>query len=65
MCAVPPYKVFDIMLKFFDLIQGNVDKVVVVIKNKEEIPMERFIFAVQNMIEVEPYNKDTRFGGSP
>lgn len=53
------------MLKFFDLIQGNVDKVVVVIKNKEEIPMERFIFAVQNMIEVEPYNKDTRFGGSP
>ena len=45
------------------VIQGNVDKVVVVIKNKEETPMERFIFAVQNMIEVEPYNKDTRFGG--
>ena len=40
------------------------DKVVVVIKNKEDTPMERFIFAVQNMIEVEPYNKDTRFGES-
>jgi len=41
-----------------ELVLGNVDKVVVVIKNKET-PMERFIFALQNMIEVESYNKDT------
>lgn len=40
--------------------QGTVDKVVVVIKNKDEAPLERFIFAVRNMIQVEAYNKDTR-----
>ncbi|KAI0347769.1 DNA-binding protein [Trametopsis cervina] len=40
---------------------GNVDKVVVVIKSSsEDIAYERFIFAVRNMIEVEPFNKDTR-----
>jgi mitotic spindle assembly checkpoint protein MAD2B len=47
-------------LSFLSL-QGNVDKVVVVIKDKNQIALERFIFSVQNMIEVEPYNKDTRF----
>ena len=41
--------------------QGNVDKVVVVIKDKDQVALERFIFSVQNMIEVESYNKDTRF----
>ena len=41
--------------------QGNVDKVVVLVKNKEDIALERFVFAVQNMIQVESYNKDTRF----
>ena len=39
--------------------QGNVDKVVVVIKNKEEVALERFIFSVQNMVQVEAYNKET------
>lgn len=42
-----------------ELVLGNVDKVVVVIKNKEDVPLERFIFAVRNMITVESYNKDT------
>lgn len=37
------------------------DKVIVVIKDKEEVALERFIFSVKNMIEVEAYNKDTRF----
>ena len=45
----------------FFVLQGNVDKVVVVIKDKDQVALERFIFSVQNMIEVEPYNKDTRF----
>lgn len=36
------------------------DKVVVVIKDKEEIALERFIFAVETMIQVEQFNKDTR-----
>jgi len=40
--------------------EGKVDKVVVVIKDKEEIALERFIFSVETMIEVEGYNKDTR-----
>ncbi|KAI0964061.1 hypothetical protein AcW1_000970 [Taiwanofungus camphoratus] len=42
-----------------ELVLGTVDKVVVVIKNKDEAPLERFIFAVRNMIQVEAYNKDT------
>lgn len=37
------------------------DKVVIVIKNKEDVALERFVFSVQNMIQVEAYNKDTRF----
>jgi hypothetical protein len=41
--------------------QGTVDKVVVVIKDQEQIPLERYIFSVESMIEVEPFNKDTRF----
>ena len=41
-------------------IQGNVDKVVVVVKDAEERPLERFIFAVRNTLDVEGYNKDTR-----
>ncbi|PBK76754.1 DNA-binding protein [Armillaria solidipes] len=42
-----------------ELSRGNVDKVVVVIKNKEQQPLERFIFAVENMVQVEGFNKDT------
>ena len=41
--------------------QGNVDKVVMVIKDKDDVALERFIFAVQNMVEVEPFNKDTGY----
>jgi len=44
-----------------ELVLGNVDKVVVIIKDKDQVALERFIFSVQNMIEVESYNKDTRF----
>jgi mitotic spindle assembly checkpoint protein MAD2B len=44
--------------------QGNVDKVVVVIKDKDEVGLERFIFTVQNMIEVEAFNKDTDVDGA-
>ncbi|PSS05452.1 hypothetical protein PHLCEN_2v3832 [Hermanssonia centrifuga] len=44
--------------------QGNVDKVVVVIKSKDDVALERFIFAVQNMIEVEAFNKDTSVLGA-
>jgi mitotic spindle assembly checkpoint protein MAD2B len=41
--------------------QGSVDKVAVVIKDKEQVALERFIFSIENMIQVEPYNKDTRY----
>lgn len=36
------------------------DKVVVVIKDRNQVALERFIFSIRNMIEVESYNKDTR-----
>ncbi|KAG6866044.1 hypothetical protein C0991_009141 [Blastosporella zonata] len=42
-----------------ELILGNVDKVVVVIKDKDQMALERFIFSVENMIKVEAFNKDT------
>ncbi|KAJ3516364.1 hypothetical protein NLJ89_g1173 [Agrocybe chaxingu] len=38
---------------------GKVDKVVIAIKDKEQIALERFIFSFDTMIEVEGYNKDT------
>lgn len=44
--------------------QGNVDKVVVVIKNREEVALERFVFALRNMIEVEAFDKDTSVEGA-
>jgi mitotic spindle assembly checkpoint protein MAD2B len=34
--------------------------VVVIIKNKEQVAMERFIFSIDNMIEVESFNKGTK-----
>ncbi|KAG2022969.1 hypothetical protein CC2G_000678 [Coprinopsis cinerea AmutBmut pab1-1] len=42
-----------------EMAQGTVEKVVVVIKNKEQVPLERFIFSIDNMIEVESFNKST------
>ncbi|KAG8219493.1 DNA-binding protein [Butyriboletus roseoflavus] len=41
-----------------ELALGNIQKVVVVIKDKDQVALERFIFSVQNMIEVEAYNRD-------
>ncbi|KAG9314041.1 DNA-binding protein [Chiua virens] len=41
-----------------ELVLGNIQKVVVVIKDKDQVPLERFIFSVQNMIEVETHNMD-------
>jgi len=41
-----------------ELVSGNIQKVLVVIKDKHQIALERFIFSVENMIEVEAYNRD-------
>ncbi|CAK5280603.1 unnamed protein product [Mycena citricolor] len=41
------------------LLAGNVEKVVVVIKDKEEVALERFMFSVEQMVEIESFNKDT------
>ncbi|KAG1759437.1 hypothetical protein EDD22DRAFT_994590, partial [Suillus occidentalis] len=35
---------------------GDVDKVVVVIKDRSQVALDRFIFSVQNMVEIESYN---------
>jgi len=40
--------------------QGNVEKAVVVIKDKDEVALERFIFSIQTMIAIESFNKNTR-----
>jgi len=39
--------------------QGKVDKIVVVIKDKEQIALERYLFSVETMIDIEGFNKDT------
>ncbi|PPQ67177.1 hypothetical protein CVT25_005778, partial [Psilocybe cyanescens] len=41
-----------------ELVYGKVDKVVVVLKDKEQIALERYIFSVETMIEIEGFNKD-------
>ena len=41
-------------------IKGNVERVVMVIKDKENIPLERFVFGIRSMIEVEAFDKDSR-----
>jgi mitotic spindle assembly checkpoint protein MAD2B len=43
------------------LSQGNVAKVVVVIKDKDQVALERFIFSVENMVQIEAFDNDTRF----
>ena len=40
--------------------QGHVDKAIVVIKNKEDEPLERFVFALRTMVEVQGYDRDRR-----
>ncbi|EKM61335.1 uncharacterized protein PHACADRAFT_156594 [Phanerochaete carnosa HHB-10118-sp] len=47
-----------------ELAVGNVEKVVVLIKGKDDVALERYIFAVQNVIQVEAYNKDTSVQGA-
>ncbi|EPT01532.1 hypothetical protein FOMPIDRAFT_1059716 [Fomitopsis schrenkii] len=42
-----------------ELTLGTLDKVVVVIKNKEEVALERFIFALDSLVSVESFNRDT------
>ncbi|PPQ71461.1 hypothetical protein CVT26_011240 [Gymnopilus dilepis] len=41
-----------------ELVHGQVDKVVVVIKDKEQVALERYIFSIETMINIEGYNKD-------
>ncbi|KAI8981385.1 DNA-binding protein [Trametes punicea] len=47
-----------------ELALGTVDKAVVVIKDADEKPLERFIFALRNTLQVESYNKDTSVEGA-
>ncbi|KDQ15724.1 hypothetical protein BOTBODRAFT_54600 [Botryobasidium botryosum FD-172 SS1] len=42
-----------------ELVLGNVERVVVVIKDQAEIPLERFVFSLRNVIEVETDLRDT------
>jgi len=42
-----------------ELVLGNVERVVVVIKDQTEVPLERFVFSLRNVIEVESDLRDT------
>ncbi|KAJ7897046.1 DNA-binding protein, partial [Mycena olivaceomarginata] len=39
------------------LLTGNVENVVVVIKDKEEVALERFLFSIENVVQVEAFIK--------
>ncbi|KAF9648503.1 hypothetical protein BDM02DRAFT_3187058 [Thelephora ganbajun] len=41
-----------------ELALGHVDKAIVVIKNKEDEPLERFVFTLRSMVEVQGYDRD-------
>ncbi|KAF7311061.1 HORMA domain-containing protein [Mycena chlorophos] len=41
------------------MLTGNLEKVAVVIKNREQEALERFLFSVENMIHIEDYDKKT------
>ncbi|KIJ24068.1 hypothetical protein M422DRAFT_275248 [Sphaerobolus stellatus SS14] len=43
-----------------EIILGTVEKVVVVIKDKKGIALERFIFSIKQMVELESYDRDQR-----
>lgn len=42
-----------------EIVKENLDKVVVVIKDKQQNALERFMFSLEKMLEIESYNKDT------
>ncbi|KAL0576803.1 hypothetical protein V5O48_005173 [Marasmius crinis-equi] len=42
-----------------EVIHGNVDKVIVVIKDKDQLALERFIFSLDTMIQIQAFDKDT------
>ena len=50
-----------IVMPIWELFQGKVDKVVIVIKDKQEVTLERFIVSTESMIQIESFNKDTPF----
>lgn len=41
--------------------QGKIDKIVVVIKDREQIALERYLFSVETMVDIEGFNKDTGY----
>jgi len=47
-----------------ELTHGKVDKIVIVIKDKEQIALERYLFSVETMIDIEGFNKDTGVEGA-
>ncbi|KAF8585840.1 mitotic spindle checkpoint HORMA domain-containing protein, partial [Ramaria rubella] len=47
-----------------ELILGNVEKVVMVIKDNNGAPLERFIFSIKHMVQLESYDRDQRIIGA-
>ncbi|KAF8516747.1 DNA-binding protein [Hysterangium stoloniferum] len=43
---------------------GTVEKVVMVIKDPKDVPLERFIFSLRQMVQLESYDRDQRIVGA-
>lgn len=43
-----------------ELILGTVEKVIVVIKDPKDVPLERFIFSIKQMVQLESYDRDEK-----
>jgi len=41
-----------------ELEQGNIEKIIIVIKDQNQVALERFIFSVEHMIQVEAFDKN-------
>ncbi|EIN13986.1 DNA-binding protein, partial [Punctularia strigosozonata HHB-11173 SS5] len=41
-----------------EIISGTIDKVILVIKDKDEVALERFIFSIEKILNIEGYNTD-------
>lgn len=38
--------------------QGTIDKVILIIKDKDEVALERFIFSIEKILNIKGYNTD-------
>ncbi|GJJ09748.1 hypothetical protein Clacol_003972 [Clathrus columnatus] len=47
-----------------ELILGTIERVIIVIKDPKDVPLERFIFSIKQMVQLESYDRDERITGA-